>query len=284
MKILVTGATGFIGSHLIEALLHKNVSVIASSILSKTEVEADWLNKVDYVQADLNEERENWFVFFDQPDRLIHLAWEGLPHYNDLFHLERNLPSNFAFLKNMVKNGLSDLIISGTCLEYGMQDGVLSEDMDTRPNNAYAIAKDCLRRYLEQLQKHSAFNLKWIRLFYMYGKGQNPKSLLSQLDQALSMNAKQFNMSGGDQLRDYLPVETVAEYIADIALQDKINGIINCCSGTPISVKQLVQDYLLKKGKKIELNLGYYAYNDYEPMAFWGDNSKLKKALDLSNH
>lgn len=114
----------------------------------------------------------------------------------------------------------------------------------------------------------------------MYGKGQNPKSLLSQLEIALDRGDVIFNMSGGEQQRDYLPIETVASNIVKIALQNKINGIINCCSGTPITVKQLVVNYLEKKHQSILLNLGYYPYPDYEPMHFWGDDKKFKNILD----
>ena len=114
----------------------------------------------------------------------------------------------------------------------------------------------------------------------MYGKGQNPNSLLSQLEDALKRGDKIFNMSGGEQLRDYLPIEKVAEYIIKIALQNKVAGTINCCSGKPISVRQLGQDYLNEKKATIQLNTGYYPYPDYEPMAFWGDDKKLKSIIE----
>ena len=116
----------------------------------------------------------------------------------------------------------------------------------------------------------------------MYGKGQNPKAILSQLDRALENGETIFNMSGGEQLRDYLPVEKVAEYIVKIAMQNKVNGIINCCSGTPVSIRKLVENYLEKKHKSLHLNLGCYPYPDYEPMAFWGHTKKLKMALENS--
>jgi dTDP-6-deoxy-L-talose 4-dehydrogenase (NAD+) len=164
-----------------------------------------------------------------------------------------------------------------------MQSGAFMEDLQTKPDNPYGLAKDTLRKYLEQLQTHVDFNLKWIRLFYMYGKGQNPNSILSQLEAALERNDKVFNMSGGEQLRDYLPVEKVAEYIVKISLQDKISGIINCCSGNPISIRKLVENYLIEKNKSIELNLGYYEYPDFEPMAFWGDTNKLNRIINKNN-
>jgi dTDP-6-deoxy-L-talose 4-dehydrogenase (NAD+) len=165
-----------------------------------------------------------------------------------------------------------------------MQSGKLKEDLEPKPDNPYALAKDCLRKFLEQLQKKFDFNLKWIRLFYIYGKGQSTNSILSQLEAALERNEKVFNMSGGEQLRDYLPVEKVAEYIVKISLQDKIGGVINCCSGEPIPIRKLVENYLIEKNKNIKLNLGYYPYPEYEPMAFWGDTNKLNKVINKSGN
>jgi hypothetical protein len=77
-------------------------------------------------------------------------------------------------------------------------------------------------------------------------------------------------------VRDYLPVETVAEYLTGIARQEKVTGIINCCSGEPVTVLKMVEDYLERTRQLITLNPGYYPYPDYEPFRFWGDTSKLK--------
>ena len=118
----------------------------------------------------------------------------------------------------------------------------------------------------------------------MYGKGQNPKSLFSQLDKAIEEGQTTFNMSGGEQVRDYLPVEYVAKYIVAIAMQQGVVGVINCCSGKPVKLKDLVIDYLKKNGYDISLNLGYYPYPDYEPMEFWGNNKKLAAILENSLH
>lgn len=282
-KILVTGATGFIGNYVIEQLLQqKNCSVIASSSTIENARAASWFSFVKYIPFNLKDfdNKINYYEFFDKPDIMIHLAWEGLPNYKASFHVEENLPRHYLFLKNCIENGLTDVTITGTCFEYGMKEGILSEDMDTQPANAYAIAKDILRKQMEQLQITKGFQFKWIRLFYMYGSGQSPNSLLSQLDKVLKNGEMVFNMSGGEQERDYLPVEKVAVYIVKIALQQKVTGIINCCSGLPITVKAFVENYLTERNKHIQLNLGYYPYADYEPMRFWGDNQKLKTIIN----
>lgn len=280
-NFLVTGATGFVGQYVVNELLYNNYHVVATSSNEQKARELTWFNKVEYIPFRLEQfdPSVDYFSFFSKPDAMIHLAWEGLPHYKSLFHFEQNLPRHYAFLKNILLNGLSDITITGTCFEYGMREGSLNEDLPSSPANSYALAKDTLRKFLEELQKLHLFQMKWARLFYMYGKDQNPSSLLSQLEDALKNGEQVFNMSKGEQMRDYLPVEKVAEYVVKIAAQNKIEGIINCCSGRPVSVKEFVQDYLTQKGKTIELNLGYYPYADYEPMRFWGDDRKLKTII-----
>jgi len=281
-KILVTGATGFIGNYVIPQLLRQHCQVIASSSNIEKAKAASWFSEVTYIPFDLRDFKEdtNYAAYFGFPDAMIHLAWEGLPNYKAAFHVEENLPRHFAFINNLLSNGLSDITITGTCFEYGMQEGCLSESMETYPANAYAIAKDLLRRKLEKLSQQNSFHFKWVRLFYMYGTGQNPNSLLSQLDKALANGELVFNMSGGEQERDYLPVEKVAAYITRIALQNEVEGIINCCSGSPITVKDFVEKYLAENNRHIQLNLGYYPYADYEPMRFWGDDKKLKSVIN----
>ncbi|MGZ3852776.1 MAG: NAD-dependent epimerase/dehydratase family protein, partial [Flavisolibacter sp.] len=222
---------------------------------------------------------KDYFGYFGYPDVLIHLAWEGLPNYKSTFHIEENLPRHFSFLANLVQNGLKDVTVTGTCFEYGLREGSLDEDIPSSPANPYAMAKDSLRKMLEELKGLFPFSLKWVRLFYMYGEGQNPNSILAQLERAIQNKEAVFNMSGGEQTRDYLPVEKVSEYIVRIALQNQTEGIINCCSGFPVSIKNLVTNYLNQRASSIKLNLGFYPYPDYEPMAFWGNNEKLKAIL-----
>jgi len=219
------------------------------------------------------------FRFVGEPDTLIHLAWGGLPNYKSTHHVDEELPSQFRFLEGLIKDGLKNLLVAGTCLEYGLQSGALTEDLETAPTTQYGIAKDSLRKQLEALKSSVPFRLTWARLFYSYGEGQSPNSILPQLTSAVARGDKTFNMSGGEQLRDYLPVTEVARLLVALATNGRDNGIVNVCSGQPISVRALVERWLEENGWSIALGLGHYPYPEYEPMAFWGDRRKLDRCL-----
>lgn len=278
MKVLMTGATGFIGNYVIEELLKYDHEIIATSRCREKVSDKSWRSKVTYIECDLDSQQD-FARLFGFPEMVIHLSWDGLPNYSSLFHFEKNLSVSYSFLKNLIQSGIKNVVILGTCFEYGMKSGCLSEEMISEPVTAYGLAKDTLRKFIDTLRTQYQFNYKWIRLFYVYGKNQNRNSLVSQIEAAIKNNDEVFNMSGGEQIRDYLPVEKAAEYIVKISLQNKLNGIINCCSNEPVSVRKFVEDYLDNRNYNMKLNLGHYPYADYEPLAFWGDNSKLKTIM-----
>ncbi|MFZ2162800.1 MAG: NAD(P)-dependent oxidoreductase [Sideroxyarcus sp.] len=277
MKIAVTGASGFLGRHVLNALLQHDAEIIAVSRDAKRL--NDLGSAVRVVEMDIASPVGDSYKQLGSPDILIHLAWDGLPNYKSRHHFETELPRQYHFLKGMVEAGLPSLLVTGTCFEYGMQSGALAADMQTAPGNPYGYAKDCLRKQLGFLRTDTAFKLTWARLFYMYGEGQPATSLYPKLREAVSRGDATFNMSGGEQLRDYLPVEEVARQLVRLALARRDIGAINVCSGKPVSVRSLVERWKMDNGWKIELNLGYYPYPDYEPMAFWGERPELDVTL-----
>lgn len=276
MRVLITGATGFVGRHVVSLLLASGHSVVALARDEGMARNLPWFEEVEFVAHDLQNGTMNWGKC-SIPDVLIHLAWSGLPNYQDFFHITKNLPSDLRFLESAIQEGVPRLIVAGTCLEYGMQAGPLTEEMETYPITPYGLAKDSLRKSLEILQQSRQFALQWVRLFYMYGEGQNPNSLLSQLERALEEGRECFQMSAGDQLRDFFPVEMVARCIEWAVQHPRMDGVINCSSGVPISVLELVKRYLQARKKRIKLELGVFPYPDYEPRAFWGVPAKLRR-------
>ena len=282
-RILVTGAGGFIGRCLLAILAAQGHEVMptARDPQAFTAVHGEGL-AARIFQLDLTAHEpdpEELFTSLGSPDVLIHLAWGGLPYYRSPSHFETEAPRHYAFLKAMVQGGLRRLVATGTCLEYGMVSGPLAETLPACPVTAYGLGKDIVRRQLEMLAATSPFELLWCRLFYMYGLGQGAGSLYSLLRQAALRGDAEFPMSGGEQLRDYLPVEAVAQRLAKVSLLPGATGILNICSGRPISIRSLVEQWIAAGNWRIELKLGRYPYPDYEPMAFWGDATRLEALL-----
>lgn len=282
-QVLVSGATGFIGQHLVPLLLQAGHEVVALARDAERARRFEWFGHVRFVTHDLDADAPLPAV---QPGAgLIHLAWQGLPHYQSLHHFERNLPHNYRFIKSLVQAGVRQVLVTGTCLEYGFQSGAIASSAPAQPANPYAAAKNSLRQGLEFLAEEAGFALQWARLFYMHGAGQSPSSVLSQLEQAMERGDEEFRMSGGEQLRDYLPVQAVAHQLVRL-YSSRGAGTYNVCSGRPISVRRLVEERLAQCGSGIRLRMGFYPYPRHEPLAFWGvpdlDDTERACSLPLS--
>jgi len=279
VKVLVTGATGFVGRHLVAALLTRGCTVRAVARDVQKAADMPWIKDVEFVSADIHAVDLNVAALTEGVDALAHLAWPGLPNYRALFHFEHNLMADYRFIKGAVEAGVKQVLVTGTCFEYGMQSGPLSEKNDAQPANPYGLAKHTLHLFLQNLQQEHSFTLQWARLFYLHGKGQNPNSLLAALDRAIDAGDATFNMSAGEQLRDFLAIETAAVQLAAILHKRDFDGTINCASGQPVSVRALVEQHVRERGATIGLNLGHYPYPTHEPLAFWAVTERLQQLL-----
>lgn len=272
MKIAVTGARGFVGRHVLAELARHDVEVVASGRPGDAPA-GSGTAKLRWLPLDLADPPADCYAALDRADVWLHLAWGGLPNYRSQYHVETELPRHVAILENAVRNGLSALVVAGTCLEYGLQSGALAAAAETRPTTPYGMAKDTLRRRLQALQADRPFRLTWARLFYMYGDDQPATSLWPSLKAAALAGREEFPMSGGEQLRDYLSVEDVARRLVALALAPAERGPVNVCSGQPISVREFVETRIRQNGWSIRPKYGEMPYADYEPMAFWGERS-----------
>lgn len=278
MRLAVTGASGFIGRHVLERLRAEGAACVATT-RSKKRLAAFAGEACRIVELDLAETGDAW-ARLGRPEAVLHLAWEGLPNYRSPRHLEVELPRQIRFLRGLIEAGLPSLVVTGTCFEYGLQGGRLSQAQPTHPDNPYGCAKDALRRELEALHAVRDFQLTWARLFYTYGEGQSPNSLYPSLAAAVARGDRSFPMSGGEQIRDFLPVAELAEILVSLALAGRGFGTVDVCSGQPVSVRDLVLRWICEMNAEIVPELGAYPYPDYEPMAFWGDRAPLQAILE----
>ena len=207
------------------------------------------------------------------------MAWENLPNYTNKVHTDLELKFQKIFLKNIIKMGIKNLFIAGTCFEYGNIEGLLNEKAKIYPITEYGKAKNALRVYLEKLNKTYNFKYTWGRIFYLYGKYQSKKSLYNQLLKAIKMK-KTFKMSSGKQIRDYLAIEEACKLILLLVKNNKNNKIVNICSNKKITIKDLVKKIIKSNNSKIKILYNQYSVPTYEPKNFWGCNKKL---LRLTN-
>jgi len=277
MRVAITGASGFVGRHVLRELQSRDLNiVVVSRSLERSFVEDA---RTAVVTIDIAQELPDPYLLMGSPDVLIHLAWGGLPNYQSSAHVENELPAQRRFLETCVASGLKRLVVTGTCFEYGKTSGEISENSQTQPCTQYGAAKDELRKYLEELKFKHPFQLAWLRLFYLYGSGQSKNSLYSLLFDAIQRGDSEFDMSGGEQVRDFLPIQEAAQIIVDVALSSTDVGIVNVCSGIPTTVCRLVETWIIEKHSNITMNLGRVPYSEIEPMSFWGSRSKLNFIL-----
>ena len=266
--IHVLGATGFIGKEIFNLFNSRSDVCFYSS-----KIDVSRQGKFKYFSLDDEEHWED--LNLTSGDKIVFLCWKNLPNYQKDFHMTENLPKSLRFFAFVKEKKCKKIVIAGTCYEYGIQNGELSEDIPTKPINSYSVAKDSLRKLSEELFKSSSTEYAWLRIFYPYGSGQNPNSLIPSLDRAIRNGEEYFGTSPGDQIRDFIHVSCVAKAFLKIVDADDANGIFNVGSGTPISIRDFLEKYIRNAGSSIKLRLGAYPRRSDEPLAFWADCSKL---------
>jgi nucleoside-diphosphate-sugar epimerase len=282
MKIAITGASGFLGKYVLRLLIKNGLDVVAVTRSRVSLLEFEACCRI--VEFDiLKSVSAPCYKMLGEPDVLLHLAWEDISNYMHLSHFETQVSMHYRFIKSLVEAGLGSVCVSGSCFEYGGLVGQVKEDMIGNPPTAYGYAKNALRQQLKLLQSEKAidFRLTWMRLFYLFGDGQPGNTIFSQIQTAVENKILTFDMSGGEQLLDYMQVEEAAELIFKLTVLNENIDTVNLCSGKPISLRSLVEGWIEEYKWNIKLNLGSYPYRKVETMALWGDRTYLNEVLKL---
>jgi nucleoside-diphosphate-sugar epimerase len=272
MRVVVTGASGFLGTPTVAALAEYGAQVVS---VSRHGTLDDSLS----LRVDITDP-STWPALLTpvRPDRLIHLAWGYLGDFNDPRHYLELLPAHLRFLAWCVRNSITDITVAGTCFEYGLAEGRMIEEMAAQPVTAYGIAKDSLRRAMEHLACTVPFSLKWARVFFVRGDDVQEKGVFRLIRQAAERGDSSFPLSWGEQLRDYLPRDQVGRFLARFCLQNGVQGVVNCCSGVPLSMRRMIEEYS-RQWPGMRLEFGKVPYRSYEPMAFWGSRERMDAVM-----
>ena len=274
MRILVTGANGYIGRHVVSELVSMGNQVIACD-LHVSDVD----ERAEKVETDLFAKVENVYEQFGRPDVCIHMAWrDGFVH-NSRNHIG-DLSNHFRFLTSIIDGGLKQLVVMGTMHEVGYYEGAIDENTPCNPLSMYGIAKDALRRSMLLYCKDRDCVLQWCRAFYILGDDKNNHSIFTKLLEADAAGKETFPFTTGKNKYDFITVTDLARQIASVATQTEVRGIINCCSGQPVSLAERVEQYIREHHLKIRLEYGAYPERAYDSPCVYGDNRKIKKIIN----
>jgi len=275
IKIAITGASGFLGIRACN-LLEKKKNIIIIGAYNSKKIDA---KKIIQKKLDIYKKNKNFFKFLNKPDIVIHLAWPDLNNFNSLDHLKKNLPAQKIFLENLIRNGLKNLLVTGTCFEYEKKNGKMHEANKTLPITNYGKSKNILREFLFSLKTKYKYNLTWARIFYMYGVNDKRETLTNILIN--SQKNQKYVVLNKNIKRDYLDVKEAAKKIINLSLKRKDFGIVNICSGKCISLMKLTK--ILKKKYKIKPLIKFKNMKDrfYESRVFYGDSEKFNRIIKL---
>ena len=179
----------------------------------------------------------------------------------------------------MIEGGLKHVVVMGTMHEVGYWEGAIDENTPTNPLSLYGIAKNALRQMVEILAKKSEVCFQWTRGYYIIGDDIKSNSIFSKIVQAEQAGNKKFPFTTGKNLYDFISLEELAKEIACVSLQTEVNGIINCCTGKPVSLAEQVESFIKEHNFKIRLEYGAYPDRAYDSPGVWGDAKKIQQIM-----
>ena len=271
IKILVTGATGFIGQYVLKGASRKGIQLdclyrsdIPRSVAS--------LDEVNWIKSDLNFDFNSINTNYDT---ILHCACIGVSPQKALLkeYFETNVLKSLIFIENGLLNGVKKIVSLGSCLEYG-KSGEKFEFIPTTapllPTDNYGASKAAFTMGLDALEQNYTGDFRVLRPFHIYGEGQYQKNFWPHLRKT-ALSGKDFEMTKGEQIRDYLHVSEVADLIIGELLQDTQDScfmIKNLGSGKPISMKEFAHEQWSQFGAKGKLKLGSVPYRKNEIMRY----------------
>ncbi len=276
-KILVTGAAGYIGRHVVKKALDMGYQVIASDFSFKGLDE-----RADFCDVPLFSGDKQIYRAMGSPDVCIHLAWRDGFRHNASSHM-KDLSSHVVFLNNMVAGGLPLLSVMGTMHEVGYWEGAIEDDTPCNPQSQYGIAKNALRQSLMLSLADSACKLHWLRAYYITGDEAHGSSIFAKITQAELDGKKTFPFTSGKNKYDFIDIDQLATMIVAASVQDEVDGIINVCTGNPISLADRVEKFLRDKNYKIKLDYGAFPDRPYDSPGVWGDPTKIRQILKAAH-
>lgn len=273
--VLVTGANGYMGRHAVAELLKLGCRVLVSDF-SYEGIEEGAIP----VETPIFDGDKDIYEKVGRPDVCVHLAWrQGFVHNSDSHICD--LPKHYEFLKNMIDGGLRHVAVMGSMHEVGYWEGAIDENTPCNPKSMYGIAKNALRQCLFSLPQAENICIQWLRAYYIIGDDLRNNSIFSKIIKSEQDGAKTFPFTSGQNLYDFISVDELGYQIARAVTQDEVRGIINCCSGNPVSLADKVEEFIAKNNYSIRLEYGAFPDRPYDSPGVWGNPDKINKILNM---
>jgi nucleoside-diphosphate-sugar epimerase len=278
VKILLTGATGFIGSHVARALVRAGHEIHAL-VLPDDDVWRirDILPSLETIRGNLLNSPP---VLPSSPfDVCVHLAWYVVPgKYLDAPENRDFLRASIAFATAMANAGCPRFVATGTCFEYDTRLRVLSESSPTKPRSLYATCKLQLFHELQELGRKTPMQIAWPRFFYQYGPCEDPRRFVPAAINTL-LRGEPFTVPPNEQTRDYLHVVDVASAVCAVACTP-LTGAVNIGSGEPATVRQIALHIAEIIGRPDLIKAGTQPYAPDDSPYIVADNTRLREQTD----
>lgn len=269
MKILVTGANGYLGRGIVKSILDQGSEVIAADFnTSSVDVRAE---RIDCNLFEI----EDPYTYFGQPDFLLHLAWrDGFKHYADS-HID-DLPNHYHFIKKMAESGVKKITGMGSMHEIGFFEGSIKEETPCNPVTPYGIGKNALRELTQMLCEKNHVIFQWLRGYYIVSNSARGNNVFSKLADAAEQGKKSFPFTMGINQFDFIDYPEFCEQVAAAVSQTEINGVINICSGKPEKLATRMEKFISDNHYDIKLDYGAFPDRPYDSKAVWGDDFKIR--------
>ena len=273
LKILVTGANGYLGQGIVRSILNNGHCVVATDFNTQFVDE-----RAERIACNLFEV-DNPYSFFGEPDVLLHLAWrDGFVHYSSA-HIE-DLPKHYAFIKKMVDGGIQQVAVMGSMHEIGFFEGSINESTPCHPTTPYGIAKNALRDLTQMLCKQKNIVFQWLRGYYIVGNSKFGSSIFSKITAAVDDGKTEFPFTLGQNQYDFIDYPDFCAQVAAVVGQKNEQGIINICSGKPEKLADRVERFIKENDYRIKLQYGAFPDRPYDSKAIWGNDTKIRKIME----
>ncbi|GHU66538.1 nucleoside-diphosphate sugar epimerase [Clostridia bacterium] len=285
MSILVTGSSGYIGRHVVAELLRRGHLVIANDVT----LDAYYVgvSRVTQTQENIFSGAPDIFDRLGRPNVLIHLAWEAGFVHNSPVHMQK-LSAHYRFLTDMATGGLTDMAVMGSMHEVGFFEGAVTAETPCNPLSLYGVSKNTLRQAIQIEVIRQNFRLYWLRGYYIYGDDMRGSSIFAKISQAAAEGKKTFPFTTGKNKYDFIHIDELAQQIVAAATQTRlpdtspITGVINVCSGKPVSLAEQVETFIRENGYDIALEYGAFPDRPYDSKEIWGDGGLIREILAKS--